>query len=157
MAADTPLDVKLNRLDPFREVNNTFPKTAQIMDFKQQGKKAFGWLCTYVPEEIIHAAGALPIRITGYKQEMELEDGYTDATGDYFITIDNGRCDGCDQCVTACAPNFVMAKDDSGQIKTRVKEEARKRLSILCPGLKSCTLKPNCHDACPRAATSHSW
>ena len=35
----------------------------------------FGWLCTYVPEEIIHAAGALPVRITGYSQEMELEDG----------------------------------------------------------------------------------
>jgi len=35
----------------------------------------FGWLCTYVPEEIIHAAGALPIRITGYSKEMELEDG----------------------------------------------------------------------------------
>jgi len=35
----------------------------------------FGWLCTYVPEEILHAAGALPIRITGYSKETELEDG----------------------------------------------------------------------------------
>jgi benzoyl-CoA reductase subunit C len=35
----------------------------------------FGWLCTYVPEEIIHAAGALPIRITGYSKETELGDG----------------------------------------------------------------------------------
>jgi bcr-type benzoyl-CoA reductase subunit C len=35
----------------------------------------FGWLCTYVPEEIIHAAGVLPVRITGYSQEMELDDG----------------------------------------------------------------------------------
>lgn len=67
--------VKLNTLDCFREVNDTFPKTAGILEHKRQRKKVFGWLCTYVPEEIIHAAGALPVRITGYPQEMELEDG----------------------------------------------------------------------------------
>jgi bzd-type benzoyl-CoA reductase N subunit len=62
-------------LEKFCEVNKTFPKTAHILEHKNQGKKVFGWLCTYVPEEIIHAAGALPIRITGYSKEMELEDG----------------------------------------------------------------------------------
>ena len=62
-------------LEKFREVNNTFPRTSQILEHKHQGKKVFGWLCTYIPEEIIHAAGALPIRITGYSKEMELEDG----------------------------------------------------------------------------------
>ena len=67
--------VKLPTLDRFREVNDTFPKTAEILEHKRQGKRVFGWLCTYVPEEIIHAAGALPVRITGYSQEMELEDG----------------------------------------------------------------------------------
>ncbi len=62
-------------LERFREINRTFPKTKEIMEHKAQGKKVFGWLCTYVPEEVILAAGALPIRITGYNQEMELEDG----------------------------------------------------------------------------------
>ncbi len=62
-------------LERFREINRTFPKTKEILEHKAQGKKVFGWLCTYVPEEIILAAGALPIRITGYTQEMELEDG----------------------------------------------------------------------------------
>lgn len=28
-------------------------------------KPAFGWICTYVPEEIIHAAGAIPVRVMG--------------------------------------------------------------------------------------------
>jgi bcr-type benzoyl-CoA reductase subunit C len=68
-------NVQLKTLDLFREVNATFPKTAHILEHKRQGKKVFGWLCTYVPEEIIHAAGALPIRITGYSEEVELEDG----------------------------------------------------------------------------------
>jgi len=66
---------KLPTLDRFRMVNRAFPKTEEILDLKQQGKKIFGWLCTYVPEEIIHAAGILPVRITGYPQEMELDDG----------------------------------------------------------------------------------
>jgi bcr-type benzoyl-CoA reductase subunit C len=67
--------VKSPVLERFREINRTFPKTKEILEHKALGKKAFGWLCTYVPEEVIHAAGALPVRITGYSQEMELEDG----------------------------------------------------------------------------------
>ena len=59
----------------FREVNDAFPATAEILEHKRQGNKVFGWLCTYVPEEVIHAAGILPVRITGYPQETELEDG----------------------------------------------------------------------------------
>ena len=66
---------KIATLDPFRTVNRTFPKTKEILEFKGEGKKVFGWLCTYVPEEIIHAAGALPVRITGYSEEQELDDG----------------------------------------------------------------------------------
>ena len=76
MVTDVPQrTITLPTLGKFREVNNTFPKTTEILELKHLGKKVFGWLCTYVPEEIIHAASALPIRITGYSQEMELEDG----------------------------------------------------------------------------------
>jgi bcr-type benzoyl-CoA reductase subunit C len=63
-----------NILERFREVNDSFPETALIQEAKASGKKVFGWLCTYVPEELIHAAGALPVRITGYQQESELDD-----------------------------------------------------------------------------------
>ncbi len=62
-------------LKPFREVNNTFPETDQIRESKNAGKKIFGWLCTYVPEELIYAAGALPVRITGYQGDTELDEG----------------------------------------------------------------------------------
>lgn len=61
-------------LDRFREVNEAFPKTAQILEHKKRGGNVIGWLCTYVPEEIIHAAGALPIRIIGYSHEANLDD-----------------------------------------------------------------------------------
>jgi bzd-type benzoyl-CoA reductase N subunit len=61
-------------LERFRQVNNTFPETEQIKDYKNNAGKVFGWVCTYIPEELIHAAGALPVRITGYQQETELDD-----------------------------------------------------------------------------------
>jgi len=61
-------------LTRFREVNSAFPETAQIRDFKNRGGKVFGWLCTYVPEELVYAAGGLPIRITGYQNETEMDD-----------------------------------------------------------------------------------
>jgi len=65
---------KLAVLDRFRETNRTFPKTREILELKQQGKKVFGWVRTYAPEEVIHAAGILPLRITGYSHEVELDD-----------------------------------------------------------------------------------
>ncbi len=66
---------RLETLDKFREVIDTFPRTSQLLDCKRRGKKVFGWLCTYAPEEIMHAAGILPIRIIGYSYEAELDDG----------------------------------------------------------------------------------
>jgi bzd-type benzoyl-CoA reductase N subunit len=65
----------LDGLDPFRRVNRDYPQTKEIQAHKAGGGKVIGWLCTYVPEEIIHAAGILPVRITGYCQETELDDG----------------------------------------------------------------------------------
>ena len=65
----------LKNLEQFRLINDSFPKTQEILDFKGKGGKVFGWLCTYVPEEILHAAGIIPVRITGYHQETELDDG----------------------------------------------------------------------------------
>jgi hypothetical protein len=44
-------------LEVFREVNRTFPGTAEIRRWHSNGKKIFGWLCTYVPEEILLLAG----------------------------------------------------------------------------------------------------
>ncbi|MHA1149753.1 MAG: 2-hydroxyacyl-CoA dehydratase subunit D [Promethearchaeota archaeon] len=45
-------------------LNNPF-----IDDWKKQGKKVMGYYCTYVPEEIIHAAGVLGFRIRGTEAE----------------------------------------------------------------------------------------
>lgn len=58
-----------------READET-PNNPAVQHWKSQGKKVIGWLCTYTPEEIIYAAGMLPIRIHGNPQKSTLGDAY---------------------------------------------------------------------------------
>lgn len=94
------------------------------------------------------------------KRAAKVQYGYSDGTGNYFITIDAELCDGCGECVKACpADIFVVDKDDDGQPRAKVKEEARKKLAFLCPGFQSCSRKNqvNCHSVCRKEAINHSW
>jgi bzd-type benzoyl-CoA reductase N subunit len=50
-------------IEKFKEVFET--RHELVREEKDQGKKVIGWVCTYVPEEIIYAAGMYPIRILG--------------------------------------------------------------------------------------------
>lgn len=61
-------------LDKIREVNASFPYTDPIKTWKDQGKKVAGFQCVHIPEEIIYAAGILPVRLTGNDKEVELEE-----------------------------------------------------------------------------------
>jgi predicted CoA-substrate-specific enzyme activase len=91
-------------------------------------------------------------------EEMKIQYGYSDGTGEYFITIDSSRCDGCGECMLACpSAVFTMAKADGTQPKAKVRDEARKKLALVCPGFNSCAHRVNCHSVCQRDAISHSW
>lgn len=100
-------------------------------------------------------------RLNGGKiEEMKVHYGYTDATGDYFISIDRNKCDGCGLCITACpAGIFGMTTGDSGAPKAAVKESARKRLAQFCPGHEKCkaSIGKTCHVVCKPEAIGHSW
>lgn len=62
--------------DPFLKIADTI-LNPHIKRWKQQGKKIVGYYCTYIPEELIHAAGLLPFRIrsTG-NEDTDLGDIY---------------------------------------------------------------------------------
>ena len=48
-----------------------------ITQWKQSGKKVVGYTCSYVPPEIFHAAGILPVRLRGIETEgLEIGDAY---------------------------------------------------------------------------------
>lgn len=88
--------------------------------------------------------------------------GYMDASGEYFITVDDSKCSICEgkSCIKAC-PKFVLVEieNDYGEKVMAVKEEFRKMLKYSC---SEC--KPNegrkvlpCVSACPYNAITHSW
>ncbi len=92
--------------------------------------------------------------------DSKVHYGYNDATGDYFITVDSGKCDGCGECVSACpAEIFEVIRNNGGEPEAGVKESVRKRLSILCPGASVCNGKDqaNCVQICPNNALELSW
>ena len=63
----------MTALEDFKAVNASFPYTDPIKGWKEQGKEAMGWLCIYVPEEIIHAAGILPVRLAADGEQISLD------------------------------------------------------------------------------------
>jgi bcr-type benzoyl-CoA reductase subunit C len=62
--------------DNFLQISNTI-NNSYIEKWKKDNKKVIGYYCTYIPEELFHAAGLLPIRIraTG-NQDTDLGDIY---------------------------------------------------------------------------------
>lgn len=82
--------------------------------------------------------------------------GYTDGSGDWYIALDGGKCDGCGKCVPACPQGlFEVITDDYDDLVAVVKEEFRKKIKYACgpckAGARPCVL------ACAPGAISHSW
>ncbi|UCB43759.1 MAG: 4Fe-4S binding protein [Dehalococcoidales bacterium] len=115
--------------------------------------------------QIIGALGAALFAQEKYlgketEEAAKVQYGYNDGTGDYFITINLGSCDGCGECVSACPEGiFEVFQEDGHQPKARVTEASRKRLSILCPGYHSCSSehRTNCLSICQQNAISLTW
>ena len=90
--------------------------------------------------------------------------GYKDGSGDYFITIDSGKCDGCGRCVEACPYGVLEVGEDGNdpfreEPVAKVTEAERKKIKYTCAPCKPVTgrkLLP-CVEACPLEAISHSW
>jgi len=91
---------------------------------------------------------------------MKVHYGYSDATGDYFLTIDGRACDGCGRCVPVCPSGVLeLGKTDHGVTQAMVKELVRKKLANVCPGHRACRAQHEvtCQTVCPGQAIAHSW
>ena len=64
----------MDLIAPFRR--STQDRYRVLQEQKDKGKRIMGWVCTYVPEEIIHAAGFLPIRVMGGQGKTPTADAY---------------------------------------------------------------------------------
>ena len=62
--------------DPFLNISNSI-SNSYIEDWQASNKKIIGYYCTYIPEELLHAAGILPYRIRAIgNKDTELADTY---------------------------------------------------------------------------------
>ena len=78
----------ITRTDTLEELRNIsqqpLSENKYIKEWKDQGGKVVGWLCTYIPEEIIHAAGMLPVRVLGDSVNIMDADAYLYANTCFF-------------------------------------------------------------------------
>ena len=60
-------------LEKFREISQNRHEYAR--DWKKQtGRKVFGYMCTYLPEELVYAAGVLPVRVLGSHEPQDVSE-----------------------------------------------------------------------------------
>ncbi|MBW2026448.1 MAG: 4Fe-4S binding protein [Deltaproteobacteria bacterium] len=86
-------------------------------------------------------------------------------SGDYFITIDTDKCNGCGECVTACPAGVLEVLDDDPNDPLREEPVAvvgtnkRNKLKYECNPCKPSIGRPPlpCIEACKAGAISHSW
>ncbi|MBF8304679.1 MAG: benzoyl-CoA reductase, bzd-type, subunit [Dehalococcoidia bacterium] len=66
---------KVSALDKFKEIVNNRHDYAR--QWKQRtGSKVLGYLCTYTAEELVYAAGILPVRIMGNREPQDVTEPY---------------------------------------------------------------------------------
>jgi len=90
--------------------------------------------------------------------------GYKDGSGEFFISIDTDKCNGCEACVKAClASVFAVTQDENDPMNDRpvaaVTKEQRKRIRYACEPCKPAGKRPTlpCVVSCEPAAIVHSW
>jgi len=90
--------------------------------------------------------------------------GYKDGSGDFFITIDTDKCNGCGKCIPACPAGVLeLITDESDPFRelpvAAVTEAHRKKIKYSCASCKTTTKEAilPCLKACVYTAISHSW
>ena len=87
--------------------------------------------------------------------------GYSDGSGDYYITIDTDRCNGCGKCVKQCPQSALqletMLIDLEDKTVASVNEDSRKKIRYTCAACKPEANMPPCVFACETKAINCTW
>jgi benzoyl-CoA reductase/2-hydroxyglutaryl-CoA dehydratase subunit BcrC/BadD/HgdB len=67
------MNAPLQALSEMQRLTSPFPESITVKEWKAKQKKVIGWFNPYVPEEIIHAGGMLPIEVTGDNEPVQMQ------------------------------------------------------------------------------------
>lgn len=82
--------------------------------------------------------------------------GYTDGSGEFFVTIDSDKCNACGKCVKQCPKNVLHLEctfiDLEDKIVAIVKDEYRNKIKYICSECKPERNETPCVLSCPVGA-----
>jgi benzoyl-CoA reductase/2-hydroxyglutaryl-CoA dehydratase subunit BcrC/BadD/HgdB len=67
------MNAPLKALVEMQRLTSPFPESVTVKKWKAQQKKVIGWFNPYVPEEILHAGGVLPIEVSGDNEPVQMQ------------------------------------------------------------------------------------
>ena len=97
---------------------------------------------------------------------MRANYGYKDGAGEFFITVDTEKCNGCGDCIPPCPAGVLELVDNGYDIDAEtqiaaVKKEHSKKIKYSCMACKPASGYDRaalpCVKACTAGAIVHSW
>jgi len=92
---------------------------------------------------------------------MIIHYGYTNGSGEYYISIDTEKCNGCGKCIENCPQQalelgYVIADLEEKLVAT-VSEKYRREIKYTCSPCKPENGKAPCVLVCDKDAISCTW
>ena len=97
----------------------------------------------------------------------EVNYGYKDGAGTWFITVDTNACDGCGDCIDVCPADLWELQEDefaileAGELVAAIKKDHQKSLRYDCSPCKSPSGDGDgvaaCAETCHVDAIEFSW
>ena len=97
---------------------------------------------------------------------MKANYGYKDGSGDFYITVDTDKCNGCGDCTVSCPVGVLELVDNEYDIEAEtqiasVKKEHSKKIKYSCAQCKPASgyapADLPCVKSCAAGAMGHSW
>jgi len=92
---------------------------------------------------------------------MIIHYGYSDGSGEYYISIDAEKCSGCGKCIEKCPQQALelgsVMVDLEEKLVATVSEKHRREIKYTCSPCKPENKKAPCVLACNKEAISCTW
>jgi len=114
------MNTPFQALKEMKRLTSPFPESTFVKDWKARGKRVIGYVGPGVPEEMIHAAKMLPLRVSGDNEPVPTDkvDAYlmpnvTTFARSVFQTVLDGKWDFLDGVVSSITNEASRRMDDN--------------------------------------------